>query len=468
MISLTLSGLLLFAIIGHEGWRRTTHQPFGLLSVANIVFALNFCVPPLFVAIIGGTDLETNPFGKRLFLFRVMEQMNLDMGAYASATWIVVLAYVVMLIVYLIVTRANTLQISPLSTTGISTVSIAFVGIVLGAIAIAALLLYAAQFVPMENRAGWVYRLALLQDEPTGIAKMVKYGNLVRAGRISVSFGSFQVLVMLGVPSVIFLSAAAIRLRGTFRWVLSIIAIVVWFAVFVRLYHAAGRMELTIFLVFIPLAILLSVRSMKARMLGGGALLLFGMFMGLASHTFFPQPTLAASTMATTLFGDFGRAILFLLNEFSFPYVMSANTIQVVPEVVPYRYFIDLPLALLYMLPSFSGVDTWPEMISHIHNKTAPLMMPYDLVSFGYYSLGWAGVVVVFAALGAALAVMDRWLTPGTDWLAICLRTGWMLFLPFRIMYADPYTSMKTGFGLIVGTVLVLMMVWVAKRWGRA
>ena len=53
---------------------------------------------------------------------------------------------------------------------------------------------------------------------------------------------------------------------------------------------------------------------------------------------------------------------------------------------------------------------------------------------------------------------------PGAGWLVQCLRAAWMMFLPLRIMYADPYTSIKSGFGLIVGTVVLVTCVWLLKR----
>lgn len=461
--TLIIAVVLLLAIISFEGWRRWSRQPIGLLSVANAVFALNFCVSPIMLAMVSGTEYGLGPFGKPLFMLSIFEMLNLDGDVYRDASFASVLAYTAMVASYVGLTKWK----CPVAfdATPIPTQWLVGVGLFVGMVSIVALLLYSGQFQEMSYGIGSEYTTLYLIDDGHGLIKMMKLGMLVRVEFMDIKWGFLQIVVMLGVPSVMLLSAAALRMQGISRGLLLIAALVVWCAVLARAFHASGRMELTVFLTIVPLAALLCVRSARVAVAGGGLLLLFGLFMTLARHEFFPNPGETISVMILALTQDSLRAVLYLFNEFAFPFPVAAHTLLVAPESVGYRYFIDIPLAMLYMLPSIGGADTWPEMISHIHERMVPLMLPYDLISFGYYSFGWGGIVVVFVAMGAALAVMDAWLAPGTGWLGQILRAAWMMYLPFRIMYADPYTSMKTGFGLIVGTVLVVVMIWMAKRW---
>lgn len=462
-LSFIIAVILLGVILSFEGWRRWTGKPLSALTVANIVFALNYCVSPIMLTILPGTDLSTGPFGDKLYILEIADLLKLDTNAYLNASMVSVYAYGVMVVAYLLMMKVK--RPHALDANAISGQQLAIYGLVFGMISVTALLLYSHQFQAMDFSGSEQYETANLITDPFGIVKMMKSGNMVRGGNLHVSWGFLQIIVMLGVPAVIMLSASALRLHGVVRVLLILVALVVWLGVLSRAYHAAGRMELTVIIAIVPLAIVLGVRSIKAMLAGGGGLFVFGLFMVLAGHDFFPQPGKSAVIMAEALVLDTGRVVLFLCNEFAFPFLVSAHTINITPEVVGYRYFADVPLAILYMLPSFGGVDAWPEMISHIHERIVPLLLPYDLISFGYYSAGALGIFAVFAILGILLAVIDAWLVSEKGWLGRILLAAWMMYLPFRIMYADPYTSMKTGFGLIVGTVVVVMMVWMAKRW---
>ena len=95
--------------------------------------------------------------------------------------------------------------------------------------------------------------------------------------------------------------------------------------------------------------------------------------------------------------------------------------------------------------------------------------IPVDLFSFGYYSLGTIGVLITFAAFGALLAMFDGWLTESTGWLGQALRAVWLFYLPFRLLYADPYATLQSGFGLITGTLAIIALaLWAAWRRDRS
>lgn len=465
---LVISIALLCAIIGYEGWRRVTNQPFGLLSVANLIFALNYCVSPLLLAWAPGTEFAVGPYGTPLFILPIVEMLKLDPEVYVTASMVTVFAYLLMVGAYLTTQRFTAYR--PLDASHLPTQWLSLAGLALGLMAIAALLSYSSNFRDINIEEFTVHTIPDFAGDSLGLLKMMKLGMFMRERQITMPWGFSQIIVMLGVPALFFLSTVGLRIKGMKGAVFLIAALMVWLAVVIRTYHIAGRMELAIALVMIPLAVLLNLRNKNLAALGVLVLMAFGMFIGLARHEFFSEPGQTLTHMMSVFASDFVGSVLYMVNEFAFPYPISVMVVQIVPQTVEYRYFIDLPLSILYMLPSLGGEDTWPEMISHIHLRvlqeraTLALKEPYDLLSFGYYSWGVIGVGIVFVAMGTLLALFDKWLVPGTGWMAQCLRAAWMMYLPFRIMYADPYTAMKTGFGLIVGTIMVLVMVWLLRR----
>ena len=398
--SLIIAAVLLLGIAAFEGWRRRERQPFGLLSVANVVFVLNYCVPPFFIAFIGGTDLEVSPFGTaqsdmRLYLFPLMEKVGLSEDAYGWAGLFAVYGYVTMLGGYASMTRFARKNVLPLRSAEVPLGFLLSAGLLLGGLAVAALLLFSHQFHGFAHFLKHDPQLSLYQSDPTGLWLMMKLGAYVRGDIISVSRGYLQIVVLLGLPGVMFLSAAAFKAKNAMRWVIGFAAVCVWLVVLTRMFYAAGRLEFVTFVAIFPLAAVFMMRSRLAVLVIAVPLVVFVFFMAVLGKDFFQFPAERLADLFDVMFVKTGQSILFILNEFSFPYVISANTIQIVPEEVGYRYFIDLPLAALYLLPSFGGADTWPRMISHIHLEMLPLM-PIDLVSFGYYALGAVGVGLSF------------------------------------------------------------------------
>lgn len=471
-LTFALAAVMLVVILAFEVWRIRKGKPLGLLSVANLVFALNFCISPIFISLIGGTGYEMNPLvnheaNPRLYIFSLIETVNLGSKAYETAIQMAVLAYAGMLLGYGLVLRNAVGLIIPLQTASITQRDKVVLGSCLGGVALIALLLFSSQFFEYASYLRNDPNLPLYQADPTGVLLMMNLGAFVRGDIVPVSRGYLQILILLGVPSVMLISAAAIKAKGWLRWGLAAVALSIWLVVFARMFFAAGRLEFAMFVAIIPLAILFSMKSRAMIISVSLPLIAFGIFIGALGKEFFLFPSEKISELGDVLFLQSGYSFLFIINEFSFPHVVSAHAMQIAADTIGYRYFIDIPLAGLYMLPSLGGVDTWPPMLSTFHEEILP-EIPYDLISYGFFNLGVLGVIIVFGFMGALLALFDMWLTPGAGWLVQCLRAGWMMYLPFRIMYADPYTSMKTGFGLIVGTILILGLVWLSKRRAEA
>src|SRR4029078_4781783 len=92
-----------------------------------------------------------------------------------------------------------------------------------------------------------------------------------------------------------------------------------------------------------------------------------------------------------------------LLIEFAFPYVSLSYLVQMVPDNISYRWFIDIPLGVAYLLPKpLLGLDL-PATITMIYDEQLNVPIPIDLLSFGYTSLGVIGTILVCLVFGVLL-----------------------------------------------------------------
>ncbi len=452
MTTLYIPGALLLWIVGFEAYRRWKREPFSMLSMTHLIFALGYALPPFIIFFVMGTSYETGPyFGKTLFVFQFYRQLSFSDTIYQASSLRAVLAYAVMLLSFLAVSRMS-IWSQPRRFDRVQLSRLVWGGVILGVLSIIAWNIYASQFGSFE--------------------KMLSIGPVIRARHAVARWGFLQFLTLLGVPAFIFLAVAGLKSSGKIRTGLWVFAAIVWGVVALRTYHSAGRLSLFTFLALIPLGAVLHMgfRNRWAVGIFGGLILVALLIIG-SSHLLFANAASGIEQTLSSVFSQTGKSIFFILNEFTFPYLVSARTPTIAPDIIAYRYFIDLPLTVLYMLPSLSGADSWPPMLSVLHQATlqgfksqAVQRMPIDLVSFGYYNLGNVGVGITFVVFGGLLGALEKWLAPGTGLLAQFFRAGWMLYIPFWLMYADPYTTLKAGFGLLVGTFVVFMMTWFVRR----
>ncbi len=384
---------------------------------------------------------DPNPWGIRLYLIDLADHLNLPEGAFVNAGIILFGAYGSMLVGYFLMRRA---PVPPLISAELPRSWLLIIGFGLGIAATVAMAVYASQF--------------------TGLRNLVDNGIHVRTGNITVKWGYLQVLAQVGLTAFLILISGALRLPGWRKYLVITFAAAVWFVALVRILHVGGRLELGAF-IFIPVLALGFLAKSKGHaifafaVVGAAALIVLN-----TSHSFSHDPLGEIITILSNMQRALNDHIVFALADFGFPHIVSAHTLTVVPEIIGFRYFIDLPLGLAYMLPNFSGVETLPPMILSLQVKLLP-WIPVDLFSFGYYSLGTLGVLITFAAFGALLALFDGWLTESSGWLGQTLRAAWLFYLPFRLLYADPYAALQSGFGLIAGTVLIAVLaLWAAWR----
>lgn len=446
---LILSGSLIVLITVVEGlnFRRTRRITF--LTAAHALIAVGYCLPPFLIAILPGTPWATgprgaddpNPWGIRLYLLDLFEHLQLPESAYLTVGVILIGAYGALLAGY---GAARALPVRAFSSHRVPPGLLALSGAALGGIAVTAMAIYASQY--------------------DGIRDLIYMGIHVRTGNFPPKWGYLQVLAQIAFPAFLILIAAAIRMRASMRIVVLLLAAIVWTTGTIRVLHVGGRLELCAYLVTPLLATMFLMRSKTAAILSMACMAVVGIFVANLPHTFSRDPFGIGMAMIQQMGTDLANHLLFIVADFGFPHIAAAHSVTAVPDPIPFRYFTDIPLGLLYMLPNFSGVETLPPMILNLTAKILP-WIPVDLFSFGYYSLGTVGVLLTFATFGAVLALFDGWLTESAGWLGQALRAAWLFYLPFRLLYADPYAALQSGFGLITGTALVTTLVlWTAWR----
>lgn len=226
----------------------------------------------------------------------------------------------------------------------------------------------------------------------------------------------------------------------------------------VVLFHQAGRAILAGFLVTYPLiSVMRRGRvgvSLAVVVLGaGGVLFLVGKSLFQALR----DPAVLARRAAYLIDQPLVSGGEMLL-EFAFPVVGLANAVATVPQVEPFRWFVDLPLAVAYLAPKrLFGLDL-PPTVSMVNSEQFSSFgaVPADLLSFGYYSAGPIGAMVVALAFGVLLGGIERWLPPTADPVRAALRGFWVILLAQRVMYGDPQLFWVPGFWLVVTSVALL------------
>ena len=442
-MTLYLSAILMILIAVAEAVNLRIQGRITFLTAAHGLIVIGYCLPPFILHFVPGTPFEDGIWGHRLYILDLATRLNLADSAFITGWLLITGGYAVMLVGYVLGRR---FFLRPFPGDRLSPAILIGGALVMGLAAAAALAVYASQFHLLRH--------------------FVDYGMYIRGGRYEVKWGYLQVLAQLAFPAFLMATGAALQVKPPLRTYLVILVLFLWSVAALRTFHSAGRFELGSFLMIPLLAWIFTLKSRRTALIGTGIAALLILFVAMAPHSFFRTGyTLGVmATMFETLGGDLLETILFILSEYAYPYFVAAHTVTATPEPIATRYFIDLPLGFLHMLPSFSGVDDWPPMILSLHIQLLP-WIPVDLVSFGYYSLGTIGVLITFAAFGVALALFDSWLTCASGWLGQALRAAWLFYLPFRLFYADPYVSAQVGFGLISATIfLAIAQWWTTKR----
>ncbi len=303
--------------------------------------------------------------------------------------------------------------------------------------------------------------LVLYAQSIGGIVPLLLEGILFRGDNPPVvsnlAFLKNVATVVLGASYCFYALRASVQ-RGITRQIVGALLLVSFCLSFIVLYHGAGRLVLIAYLVAFPLARMSQGGRWQWRMMLvlttlALGVVLFGKQLFLLRSG--PEGLLARWA---TVRGDASRAFTDVMMEFSFPYLTLANTSVDVPNVSPYRFFADVPLAGLYLVPQRVFGLTHPQSVSMVNTELVTDggsgTIPVDLLSFGYFSVGLIGVVAVSLAFGAALTLCEPVFSGRKG---AVFRMALLFFMAFRVMYGDPVLAAQAGFNLILIVALLLL-----------
>lgn len=230
-----------------------------------------------------------------------------------------------------------------------------------------------------------------------------------------------------------------------------------FFISLILLWHQSARLDLIAYLLIFPtVKVIQAGRLSLMYVMGGTFLFIFFILFGKEIFHYFIDPQ-AYSVSLTNILANPMAGVTDIVLEFSFPYITLANAINVVPGEVMYRWFVDIPIAVVHLLPDRLLSITPPQTVNMINVEQLNGPIPVDLVSFGYYSLGISGVLIVCFSFGLLLRIFDRLLPENSNAIVVVFRTAWIMFLGFHVMYGNPYHAVIEGFALFAGTAALLL-----------
>ncbi|WP_019422648.1 oligosaccharide repeat unit polymerase [Paenibacillus sp. OSY-SE] len=295
-----------------------------------------------------------------------------------------------------------------------------------------------------------------------GWSKLFEYAILLRSGTDFIEskwlfFKNLSTFIM--VASLCFFALTKEAERSSIRsW--SRLCFVLTFGLsMVLLFHKAGRMEMVSYLITFPLVNVVRNKAWNIKLIFGfGFFFVLIVLFGKQIFNYFIYPEGVGNQMSN-IGSEAGNIISKVLLEFSFPYVTLANAIQTFPYENMYRFFVDIPLGVLHLVPSRLIPLNLPETVSELNTWMFQTKgtTPVDFVSFGYFNLGIAGVAILGFAFGGLLIFMERIFSANKNWFIVIYRVHWILYFAFRIMYSDPQMAYQSAFTYLIGLGLVLM-----------
>jgi hypothetical protein len=151
-----------------------------------------------------------------------------------------------------------------------------------------------------------------------------------------------------------------------------------------------------------------------------------------------------------------------------FPHVATVTAIHSAPDVTPYRFFLDIPISIINLIPSaifgFTKIQTVAEINTILVNSGAPI--PVDLVGFGYYSLGTAGVIMWVFLYGWLSGKLDSLFTDSAGRWSI-VRAFLAVTFGLRVAYCEPTHVVLSSFHMFIILAILLPVLWMRPRAAR-
>ena len=218
-----------------------------------------------------------------------------------------------------------------------------------------------------------------------------------------------------------------------------------------------GRLAVIQYLLIFPLYFIVRDRAVPLRTVA------FCIVVFLAITTFghglfdlFNSPGRLESEVASVGL-DPAAAVISVLIEFSFPWVNVASALSWAGSDLALRWFLDVPLAIAWLLPKrLLGLEL-PPTIGMEHEVLIGHPFPPDLLSFGIYSAYVPGAFLVAWFFGRIVRALENYVPASGSPAWLVLRAAWLAYIGSRVMYGNPHHTLTSALPLLIATVVMLV-----------
>ena len=293
-----------------------------------------------------------------------------------------------------------------------------------------------------------------------GFSVMIKYAAAFRGDDplIVTKWSFLKNVAVLVIPSSYFFFALCYSKKSVIGCRISQLFFCAFYsASLIILFHRSGRLQLAAYCIIFSMVKQIERKKISPFFLFIAAFCLFiFVLFGKEMFHFFIVPDSISNRLARFV-SPIDLFIHFFI-EFAFPFVVLVNAVENVPDIVGFRWFFDFPLGILHALPNRLLDVQLGDTVTMVNVAHLNAPVPVDLISFGYYSLGAPGVIIVCVLFGRLLRAFEILLPLNVHKVFVIFRCAWMIFFTFVIMYAGPYNVIKSGFGLFVGTAILFFI----------
>lgn len=149
-----------------------------------------------------------------------------------------------------------------------------------------------------------------------------------------------------------------------------------------------------------------------------------------------------------------------VLLEFSFPFVTLGNAVTALNCDIDMRFFYDIPLAFLSLIPNKIFRMDFPKGLSVLNTElfNSSGAIPVDIVSFGYFSLGIAGVMIYCFLFGVIVKAVENSFVLRCSPVQSVFKAKLLITLAFVVMYGEPEQFIKGNFTLFLAIIALAVM----------
>lgn len=296
-----------------------------------------------------------------------------------------------------------------------------------------------------------------------GFFNSFKYIEAIRSGNINIAGPIFLLLPVSIVSFLIYLSFQLDKLNlisVNFLFLLvSLVNSIYYLLIF------GGRLPIALFILILPMYI------MERKGKWGVKNLVLILFVGILSLNYldslFKLLSQSPENIAVkSVFDNIPR----LIAQFSFPYINTLQVHDFTYSTGEFRYFVDLISWVINYLPSSISnliglgqippsytVNTYNHLMFDPSNPVAG-GVPTDIVTFGYYQFGLAGVIIITFLFGLLVSWFDKFLNNSNQSSFITLaKIRLFQIISFYPMYADIEAFMRRRVDVVLIIVLLVL-----------